>query len=45
MTLKGVDDATQFSAVQKAFDTIGMDELAQLQVGSRKPKSICIIPI
>lgn len=32
ITLDGVDDVKQFQAVQKAFDTIGMDKDMQMQV-------------
>ncbi|CAM9603433.1 unnamed protein product, partial [Sphacelaria rigidula] len=32
MVLDGVDDAAQFRGVQKAFDTIGMDQSTQMQV-------------
>lgn len=31
-TLDGVDDAVQFQGVKAAFDTIGMDKEAQMQV-------------
>lgn len=31
-TLDGVDDAAQFRGVQNAFDTIGMEAQAQMQV-------------
>lgn len=32
ITLDGVDDVEQFQAVQKAFDTIGMNKDMQMQV-------------
>lgn len=33
-TLDGVDDAEQFRGVKAAFDTIGLDEGSQMEVGS-----------
>ena len=37
--LDGVDDVEQFKAVQRAFDTIGMDAATQMQVrGGRRRK-------